>query len=223
MAVDQDIIFDVDIRELNTAPLMTLTDTPNPQNDAVAVVEACLNDSWFASLSLQVSKPKYLLFKRSVGAVDGPQTHMFIPGPTGTVPRKVRVYKERQRAIMTELRHGGKHCAAALAQLCTPKKGVAGKRGKSILPKTTRSTAKKKRKPQWSANRSSRPQQIHREATAGAPILSQYKRTRTESDASDREAVLVLMQAGYRVDVVLCLWTAVAVWLGYNGRFVVHR
>ena len=72
MAVKQDVRFDVDIRELSAATQMTLDDdVPDTQSDATAVVQACINDSWLASLDLVKSKPKYLLFQRPVNAVDG--------------------------------------------------------------------------------------------------------------------------------------------------------
>ena len=70
--IKQDVRFDVDIRELSAATRMNLSDNaPDTQSDAAAVVEACINPSWFASLELVMSKPKYLLFQRPVNPVDG--------------------------------------------------------------------------------------------------------------------------------------------------------
>ena len=68
----QDVRFDVDIRELSAVTRVNLDDNvPDIQTDATAVVEACINASWFASLELVMSKPKYLLFQHSVNPVDG--------------------------------------------------------------------------------------------------------------------------------------------------------
>lgn len=190
MAIDNDITFHVDIRELTAVRATTWTGISDPHSNATALVEACFGaqNNWFASLTLQVLKDKYLMFQRTVSAVDGPQTQMFIPGTT----QMVKVYKERQRAVNEELQHGGQNCAAALVQLCTPQKKTTRKFDKSKLPVRTGRTSTRKRKPQWSVIMSSPPRQMEREA-AGTPISSQHRRTRTKIDFSDSQTVLSSM------------------------------